>query len=159
MPAELNLQNVDIPPNTVLSDLDKAYAVLNYARSKPNPKAAQWTIPYALDVAGVTGTSRDNILKSKDPLEIRQLFQIWNATQRSKFTGEATNGSSGTPSTVTAPASGPTGANDSKSLADRIDAILKEAKVPPATVDTVHAAITRELVLISKEISQRVLDS
>lgn len=156
MPAQLNVQNIDIPPNTVFSNLDKAYAVLNYARLKPNPKAPEWTIPFALDAAGVTGTSRDKILKSTDPLEIRQLFQIWNATQRSKFTGEATNGSS-TPPTVTVPASGPTGAAGRQPLADRVDAILKEAKVPSVTVDTVHAAITRELVLISQEVAQRVL--
>ena len=170
MPAELNLQHIDIPPNTVLSDLDKAYAVLNYPRLKVNPKASEWTISHALDIAGVSATYRDQILKSKDPLEIRQLFQIWNAGERSKFTGEGTNGgkvvdngdpNGGTVSTPppTVPASGPAGASDTRSLADRVDAILKNAKVPPATVDIVHAAITKEIMLISNDVARRILAS
>ncbi len=153
MPAEFNMQHIDIPPNTVLSAIDKAYAVLNYPRLSPNPNAQEWTIAHAVDVAGVTGTYRDQILESQDPIEIRQAFSIWNITKKTRWTN---GGSAGD---VAAPiGSGITG-TPTLPLADRVDAILRVAKVPAATVDTVHAAITKELVSTSEAVAQRILQT
>ena len=62
MPAEMNTQHKEVPPNNVLSDLDKAYTVLNYPLLNPDANAPQWSVEHALQVAGVTGSSREKIL-------------------------------------------------------------------------------------------------
>ncbi|KAI0071193.1 hypothetical protein K474DRAFT_1712673 [Panus rudis PR-1116 ss-1] len=82
MPKQMNKQRIEVKPNVVLSDLDKAYASLNYHRSSPHPKAPEWTLGHALDVAGVTGSDKDDILKETDPSRIRQQFRVWNALNR-----------------------------------------------------------------------------
>jgi hypothetical protein len=51
MPAELNEQNQDVRPNTELSELDKAYALLRYPPDDPATKAL--TINEALWAADV----------------------------------------------------------------------------------------------------------
>ena len=43
-------------------------------------------------------------------------------------------------------------------LIGRIEGILKEAKVPTATVDTVNAALKKELALLSQSVAKHVLD-
>ncbi|RXW15895.1 hypothetical protein EST38_g9959 [Candolleomyces aberdarensis] len=62
MPAEWNLQGINIPPNHSLSALDKVFAFLNYpfpigtASSDPDVNVLN-----ALNTAGVTGAARANI--------------------------------------------------------------------------------------------------
>jgi hypothetical protein len=51
MPAELNQQNQDVRPNTELSELDKAYAILSYPPDDPATKVL--TIDEALRTADV----------------------------------------------------------------------------------------------------------
>lgn len=161
MPAELNLQHVDVPPNTVLSDLDKAYAILNYPGLKASPaQPSGWTISHALDVAGVTGSSRDKILQSTDPLEIRRLLFSRNAAQKNKVNnGEYTGGTnSSTATNTSANTIVPVTGSKPSGLIGRIEGILKEAKVPTATVDTVNAALKKELALLSQSVAKHVLD-
>ena len=57
MPAEMNLEHIEIPPNNALSDLDKAYVFLNYPFLTTSSPNKQWTIEHALDAAGV----KDNL--------------------------------------------------------------------------------------------------
>lgn len=84
MPAEMNLQRKEIPPNNILSDLDRAYTVLNYPLPTPDPNAPHWSVEYALQIAGVTGSPRDKILGAESPSEIRRLFSLWNASQKTQ---------------------------------------------------------------------------
>ncbi len=51
-PKELTGLDHDIGFNKELSDLDKAYMVVQYPRAQPHPDAPQWTFEYALKVIG-----------------------------------------------------------------------------------------------------------
>jgi hypothetical protein len=53
MPANFTHEKYTVAENTGLSDLDKAYMVINYPRKHPHPSAPRWTLDRALDVAGV----------------------------------------------------------------------------------------------------------
>lgn len=55
---------------------------LNYARPEPHRRAPGWTIERALDVAGVTGPRRENILAATDSDCIREIFIQWNVEKR-----------------------------------------------------------------------------
>ncbi|KAJ3488068.1 hypothetical protein NLI96_g3099 [Meripilus lineatus] len=77
-------QEIVIPRNTQLSELDKAYAMVHYPRQRPHKRAPEWTISHALDVIGVHGILRGQILRTRDPEKIRDLFTRWNAAERSK---------------------------------------------------------------------------
>lgn len=53
MPAAMNEQNIDVKPNNVLSDIDKAFMTINYPYPTSHPPADNiWTVEHALDVAG-----------------------------------------------------------------------------------------------------------
>jgi len=85
MPAEMNLEHIEIPPNNALSELDKAYVFLNYPSfATPSPNK-QWTVEHALDVAGVKDKSREKILsefKEKDWKGVRMEFALWSLNQK-----------------------------------------------------------------------------
>ncbi|KAH8099648.1 hypothetical protein BXZ70DRAFT_240518 [Cristinia sonorae] len=81
MPPEMNTERIDVRPNYVLSDLDKAYIAINYPFQSKDPK---WTLAYALEVAGVTGAARENIARESDAAVIRQKFSVWNAASRAE---------------------------------------------------------------------------
>ncbi|KAJ3488067.1 hypothetical protein NLI96_g3098 [Meripilus lineatus] len=78
IPASCNHQGSTIEPNSELSEVDKAFAMVHYPRFTPHEKAPEWTIAHALDVLGVHGTTRDKILQSYCPKEIYGLFTAWN---------------------------------------------------------------------------------
>ncbi|KAJ2922193.1 hypothetical protein H1R20_g14905, partial [Candolleomyces eurysporus] len=86
MPANWNVQGIEIPPNNRLSPLDKAYAFLNYpffigtASSDPDVN-----ILNALNGAGVTGPSRASIALEyieNDWKGLRAEFTRWAVNQR-----------------------------------------------------------------------------
>ena len=77
-------QEIVIPRNTQLSELDKAFAMVHYPRQRPHKCAPEWTISHALDVIGVHGVFRDKILRTRNPEKTRDLFTRWNAAERSK---------------------------------------------------------------------------
>ncbi|KAE8229463.1 hypothetical protein CF326_g5566, partial [Tilletia indica] len=85
----------DVPYNTELSDMDKAYIVINYPRSEPHPEAQEWTLEHALNVAGVPNevkqeilnlaeASRDTETGQIDPQEIRAAFTTYTTKQRAQ---------------------------------------------------------------------------
>jgi hypothetical protein len=59
MPGELNEEGIDVPANLELSDLDKAFIMLNY----PGKASADMSVLQALKVAGV---SREAAAKISD---------------------------------------------------------------------------------------------
>ncbi|EPQ29004.1 uncharacterized protein PFL1_03294 [Pseudozyma flocculosa PF-1] len=87
-PKELTGLKEDIPFNTELSQLDKAYMVLQYPRPRPHAKAPEWTIDYALKVAGCPADIAQKVLASSrtdlqpnseeiDPTQIRKIVGAW----------------------------------------------------------------------------------
>ncbi|KAF8068874.1 hypothetical protein FPV67DRAFT_1761161 [Lyophyllum atratum] len=85
MPSRLNNQKIAIGVRTALSDLDKAYMVINYPRKKPHPKAKQWTLEKALEVAGVPSDMQTDILEAIDDAStLRTLFSDWNQQTRAE---------------------------------------------------------------------------
>jgi hypothetical protein len=85
MPKEMNVEKIEIPPNNVLSELDKAYAFVNYPFITTRSSNPQWNIQHALDVAGVQGDSRGRILaeyNQKDWKGVRTEFALWSLNQR-----------------------------------------------------------------------------
>lgn len=87
MPGSLNTQGVNVDVNNSLTDMDKAYMVINYPRNIPHPKAKQWTLKKALDVAGVPPSEQKDILSSDDSGTIRSYFMSWNKDTRAKELG------------------------------------------------------------------------
>jgi hypothetical protein len=86
MPANFNLQGINIPPNNRLSAIDKAYAFLNYpfliGAQSADPSV---NILSALNAAGVTGPSRANIALEYiegDWRGLRAEFTRWTLNQR-----------------------------------------------------------------------------
>ncbi|KAJ7153279.1 hypothetical protein C8R46DRAFT_1197359 [Mycena filopes] len=82
MPAEMNKQHIEVPPNHALSDKDKAYMIINYPRPTAHVSAPKWTLEYALQVSGVGATTVKKILaikagdgSEKDKVDkIREIF-------------------------------------------------------------------------------------
>jgi hypothetical protein len=73
MPAQMNKQKIEVPPTYDLSDLDKAYMLINYLCNPPHPTALTlgWTLEHALEIAGVNQTTSDDILTAQgDPATI-----------------------------------------------------------------------------------------
>ena len=65
--------------NSTLTDLDKAYAIINYPRSGPLPD--EWTFKDALLVAGVDTRTIDDLVqlcKEEKYEDIRSKFNNWN---------------------------------------------------------------------------------
>ncbi|TCD68232.1 hypothetical protein EIP91_011301 [Steccherinum ochraceum] len=84
MPKEMNEQNIEVPPNNILSTMDKAYMVINYP-GQTNDKV--WTLEFALKTAGVDKDEIPKIVKEKsNPTKVRQLFHDWNVKARQKPT-------------------------------------------------------------------------
>ncbi|KAJ7625549.1 hypothetical protein FB45DRAFT_750464, partial [Roridomyces roridus] len=85
MKPELNSAGIRVDVNNELSDMDKAYMVINYPRTKPDGRAAKWTLERALDIAGVPPkVSRK--WKRLPVWSIRKAFTEWQAAERAKGT-------------------------------------------------------------------------
>ncbi|KAJ7307769.1 hypothetical protein DFH08DRAFT_975380 [Mycena albidolilacea] len=77
LPAPMNKQRIEVATNYELSDLIKAYMMINYPRNPPHPTALKvgWTLDHALKVAGVSESTAEDILAVQDdPATIRTLF-------------------------------------------------------------------------------------
>ncbi len=95
-PKELTGLKEDIGYNKELSDLDKAYMVLQYPRDTPHAQAAQWTFDYALSkincpesVCQQMRTARAAIKDSNgktDLSELRKILGDWSIAAHSKNT-------------------------------------------------------------------------
>jgi hypothetical protein len=70
MPAALNKEHVDIPPNHDLSDIDKAYVAINYPRDFPSVLKALETI----DLDSDTKLAIIVAYAAQDILEMRRLL-------------------------------------------------------------------------------------
>ncbi|KAJ7182513.1 hypothetical protein C8R43DRAFT_1228916 [Mycena crocata] len=83
MSAGINLQHIEVKPNYNLSDLDKAYMVVNYPRTIPHPSASIWTLDYALRISGVdSATAKDIKNASDDVTKIRAIFTTFQVAAR-----------------------------------------------------------------------------
>jgi hypothetical protein len=71
MGPEMNLERRKVLPNTVLSDMDKAYMVIHYWRPVPHNAALGWSLENALKVAKVDDETSKRILGLKSAAEIR----------------------------------------------------------------------------------------
>jgi len=88
MPAAFNLQGITIARNQKLSDLDRAYMVINYPRDVPStdPVASQWTVDRALTFVGVPAATKQTILnfwRARQYDKMRLAFNTWNAIMQS----------------------------------------------------------------------------
>ncbi|KAJ7203437.1 hypothetical protein C8J57DRAFT_1408070 [Mycena rebaudengoi] len=86
MPKEMNKERKEVPPNKKLSDMDKAYMVINYPRSDAN-SIKPWTMAHALKVAGVDTPTSSSILTlmTRTPIpaaEIREQFSRYQLRRR-----------------------------------------------------------------------------
>jgi len=89
MPAKLNKEGIDIPPNLGLSGLDKAYIVLNY----PGNSLSKTTLDDAMKIAGVIGTTADEIktyVAEKKYTEARDRFCEYNKSTMESFAANST---------------------------------------------------------------------
>jgi len=79
MPAELNEEGIEVPPNLTLSDLDKAFITLNYPNKTPADKGM--SVKDALKIAGVpedvAKVIRDHVDATKYE-EARNAFAKYN---------------------------------------------------------------------------------
>ena len=86
MPAAMNEEGIEVKPNNVLSDIDKAYIIINYPHPVDTPPLDPvWTFEFALGVAGVDGSARDRILqeyRNSNWPEVRYQFTNWCITAR-----------------------------------------------------------------------------
>lgn len=55
--------------------------MVHYPRPLPHTSAPEWTLSHALDILGVQGAIKEEILRCKDPHEICNLFTDWNSVQ------------------------------------------------------------------------------
>ena len=75
MPPTLNKENVDIPQNYDLSDMDKAYMAVNYPRDSSS-------VSKALDIIDLDAQAKLNILEAHeahDILEMRRLLAKYSS--------------------------------------------------------------------------------
>ncbi|KAG5634022.1 hypothetical protein H0H81_003859 [Sphagnurus paluster] len=88
MPGSLNDQNITVKVNNGLSDMDKAYIMINYPYRLPRKDDPQelndWTLEKAFKTAGVPDNKIATFLKIKDAEELRTQFNVWNITERAK---------------------------------------------------------------------------
>jgi hypothetical protein len=83
MGRDLNEEGVDVPANTKLSDMDKAYMIINYGRPKPHRSAPLWTLERALKVAQVDSATANSILRVQDdPAQVRKMFMAYQSSKR-----------------------------------------------------------------------------
>jgi len=88
MPAAMNEQNEDIPPNYQLSPLDKAYMTINYPHWPKTPTIMSFQ--EALDIAKVdphNQTVLRELYDLGDYHRIRQVFSAWTLVTLSGSTG------------------------------------------------------------------------
>ncbi|KAI0060135.1 zincin [Artomyces pyxidatus] len=75
LPRELTGVSYDVPLSDSVSDMDKAYMVINYPRAEPHPDAPDWTLEKALQVASLPDDYRTWILESRHNVEaMRYIF-------------------------------------------------------------------------------------
>ncbi|KAJ6627702.1 hypothetical protein B0H10DRAFT_1993760 [Mycena sp. CBHHK59/15] len=118
MPPEMNLERINVPPNYVLSDMDKAFMAINYPRPTPHADAPMWTLDYALKVAGVDVPVSQKIKTAKgDVAEIRRLFTAFSVARHALASPASGVNPSGTASTM-GPVSSLSLANDTLFPAD-----------------------------------------
>ena len=84
MPAAMNVEHIDVPVNNQLSPLDKAYMVINYPRPQPHPLEPQWTLDFALKVAGVDDATAAAIKNAPNIDKARLEFTAYAVAQRRK---------------------------------------------------------------------------
>ncbi|KAJ2933020.1 hypothetical protein H1R20_g4100, partial [Candolleomyces eurysporus] len=81
MPAQFNEQEIEIPPNSELSALDKAFAFLNYPfLGGLTSSDASHTLDNALNTIGITGKFRESItaeFNENDWRGVRAEFTRW----------------------------------------------------------------------------------
>ncbi|KAJ7714749.1 hypothetical protein B0H16DRAFT_1899008 [Mycena metata] len=75
---EFNCEGLTANLNNNLSDMDKAYMVINYNRSTVHPKAPQWTLDHALHIAGVP----EEIWRNWHKSNIREEFRRYQQSTR-----------------------------------------------------------------------------
>jgi hypothetical protein len=76
------------PIHTALSEIDKAYMIINYPRPSAHPNSPKWTFEHALSVAGVKDKKTLDILmgdwNKKNYSRLRRKFIQWNKLERGK---------------------------------------------------------------------------
>jgi hypothetical protein len=77
MPRSFTIEQFIVEANNNLSDLDKAYMVINYPRNNPHDAAQDWTLEHALDVAQVPKNAR----KNWNVNNVREKFRQFNQNQ------------------------------------------------------------------------------
>lgn len=82
-PKEMSEQDTDVNPNCTLSDLDKAYMVINYPFQTKNPT---WTLFHALNIVGIRGRTATDILTATDANAVRYKFLVWSAAKKVEST-------------------------------------------------------------------------
>ncbi|KAJ6575756.1 hypothetical protein DFH09DRAFT_1361850 [Mycena vulgaris] len=111
MPSAMNLERVNVAPNNALSDMDKAYMIINYPRPTPHSSAPMWTLDYALKVSGVDAATTQDIKNAKgDVTKIRAVFTAFQVAARAK-TLPPPNGVNPSRPNGTAPANGVNGSD------------------------------------------------
>ena len=107
MPAAMNEQNLEIKPNNVLSDIDKAFMTINYPYpSTRSPADSIWTINHALDVAGVDAETKAAILVQyglSEWSEVRYLFSGFSTSTRCANSAKPLQAIAGTSDVVDVP--------------------------------------------------------
>jgi len=98
MPAEMNLERIDIPPNNKLSDFDKAHGIINYPYFSQSPNKhlqdPAWSFTRALDVMGVAGDARvvmEDAYEKADIQRIRAEYALFSLNQRALAAANQTN--------------------------------------------------------------------
>jgi hypothetical protein len=86
MPAAMNKEELEVKPNNVLSEIDKAFMTVNYPYPPNHPPADHiWTMDHALDVARVDPKTKARILEKYNLskwAEVRDLFSGFCAKAR-----------------------------------------------------------------------------
>ena len=95
MPAQMNLEHIEVPPNNKLSELDKAFAFINYPYPAASPFDSKWTIDHALAVAGVDADSKTKILQAyaqQDWVNVRYYFSLFTTSAHAASSNTAPHG-------------------------------------------------------------------
>jgi hypothetical protein len=76
MRASMNMENVDIPPNHDLSDIDKAYMAINY----PRDLSSVWEALQIIDLDSNTKSAIVKAHEAQDVLEMRRLLADFSSS-------------------------------------------------------------------------------
>ncbi|KAJ7493835.1 hypothetical protein FB451DRAFT_1122358 [Mycena latifolia] len=156
MPAAMNLERIDVPPNEVLSDMDKAYMVINYPRPTPHASAPMWTLEYALKVSGVDDATTQNILSAKGNVtKIRAIFTAFQVAARAKTLPPPNDANPSSPN-GNAPANGANGtvANADPGLtpADTWCAVVNPGENSNVPSDVAHGVVVESLLWLPQDV-------